>query len=141
MTSGSGQRQRGIIPGHRVETSQRVARESPGWAALRGELVDSRWHLLAFAAAADDAEDLVLTLKHIDRRYGEAVSVRTVVEGPAGDGLPHAMLPLADPGGVLRRDLAAQPGDFALIRPDGYLAGGGPLQGSPRRPRRFGPVG
>lgn len=129
MTSGSGRQQGGIMPGHRVETSRRVARDSPGWAALRGELVDSRWHLLAFAAADDQAEDLVLTLKHIDRRYGEAVSVRTVVEAPGSDGLPHAMLPLADPGGALRRDLAAQPGDFALIRPDGYLAGSGPLRG------------
>jgi NADPH-dependent dioxygenase len=119
----------GIRPGHRVETSERTAREHPGWAALRDELTDPRWKLLVFAAADGHAEDMVLALKHIDRRHGAVVSVRTVVEGTTSGGIPHGMLPLADPGGALRRDFAAHSGDFALIRPDGYLAGVGPLRG------------
>ncbi len=51
--------------------------------------------------------------------------MRTVTRG--GD--PAAgPFPLADPSGVLRRGLGGA--GWALIRPDGYLVGAGPLTGT-----------
>nr|ADE34483.1 SsfO2 [Streptomyces sp. SF2575] len=110
----------GIAPGHRVGCSLAAERTSAGWREMIAELADPRWVLLVFARDAKQAVDLRADLEQLDEAYGGAVSVRTVSPGD-GDGL-H---PLADPGSVLRSDIGAGPGDFALVRPDGYLCAKG----------------
>ncbi|GAA1953572.1 FAD-dependent monooxygenase [Amycolatopsis minnesotensis] len=108
----------GYRQGDRVGCSERAHESSAGWRALCTELTDPRWTLLGFGAGNRAA------LEHIDRRYGAAVSVRTVMESTVDYEGPW---PLADPGDVLRDAFGARDGEFALIRPDGYLAGTGPL--------------
>jgi NADPH-dependent dioxygenase len=116
----------GVQPGYRVACAEPTARAHPGWAALREELTDPRWTLLAVAPSVARGEDVTPALKHVERHHAGAVSVRTVTDGAAADDVPH---PLADPDGGLCRDLGLRPGDLALIRPDGYLAAKGPVRG------------
>lgn len=116
----------GIAPGGRVGCSRETERASAGWREMCAELADPRWTLLAFAPARHQ----LAALEEVNLAYGPAVSVRTVHDGPDTGQGPH---PLADPGQVLRRDLGAAPGDFVLVRPDGYLAEKGSLAG-PRQP-------
>lgn len=107
----------GIAPGHRVACSAGTERRSRGWQTLSAELTDPRWTLVGFAG--DPA--LPAALAEVDRRYRQAVSVRTASE----TGRPPGPHPLADPGGTLRTDLLGPAGNYALIRPDGYLAARG----------------
>jgi NADPH-dependent dioxygenase len=108
----------GIPPGHRVGCDRAAESNHPGWQALCAELRDPRWKLLAFV----DGPEARVALEHADQRYGAAVSVRTVSRDGAARLGPH---PLADPDGALRKGIGAGAGDYALIRPDGYLAGKG----------------
>jgi NADPH-dependent dioxygenase len=108
----------GVASGHRVGCSTRTAQESAGWREVCVELTDPRWTLLSVPADARDLRFLV----GADEHHEPAVSVRTVSE--RGDAGPH---PLADPGGRVRRDFALMPGEYVLIRPDGYVAGYGPI--------------
>ncbi|SDW71606.1 NADPH-dependent dioxygenase [Amycolatopsis xylanica] len=103
-----------IAPGDRVGCDGETERTSAGWRAMCAEFTDPRWTLLACA------EDELL--ETVGRGYGQAVSVRSV--SALGDRGPGA---LADPGGTLRAELGLQDGQYALIRPDGYLAAKGPL--------------
>jgi NADPH-dependent dioxygenase len=104
-------RESAIQPGDRVGCTAHQMRASAGWRELVEQLRDPRWILLIFPG--DETELLV-------RHDGPAMAVRTVI----GDGEPGPILgPLPDPDGVLRRAFGARPGECALIRPDGYLAG------------------
>ena len=99
----------GPRPGQRVGCSAETAAASAGWRELCAELTDPRWTVLVFGADATAVRE----------RYSGALSVRTVgATGPR---------PLADPGDTVRAWFAASDGDYALIRPDGYLAASGPL--------------
>ncbi|MGW4940893.1 FAD-dependent oxidoreductase [Actinoplanes sp. NPDC004185] len=107
-----------IAAGHRVECDGGTARDSAGWRSLCEELTDPRWTLLGVPAEGPGEGPLT----DVDTTWSDAVSVRAVTEH--GDRGPH---PLADPGGRLRADLGLAAARYALIRPDGYLAGVGPL--------------
>lgn len=97
----------GFQPGQRVGCSVEAERDSEGWRALSAALTDPRWKLLAFVQTQD------LALEHVARRYGKAVAV----------------LLSPDRNGLLRKDFGADTGDYALIRPDGYLSARGRLSG------------
>ncbi|MEU5344197.1 MULTISPECIES: FAD-dependent oxidoreductase [unclassified Streptomyces] len=113
----------GIAPGHRVGCSAQTERSSPGWREMCAELADRRWALLVFTDGREQAGELRSDLERLDEGYGTAVSIRTVcaVADPPVD----ALHPLADPDGRLRADFGARAGDFALVRPDGYVCGKG----------------
>ncbi|MFE7429452.1 FAD-dependent oxidoreductase [Streptomyces sp. NPDC057545] len=116
--------ERALRPGDRVGCSAETERTSPGWGGLCAELTTGHWVLLAFLGAV---EDVRAALTRVAEDFRTAVSVRTVSQGTPEDGAgPH---PLADPDGALRTGLAAEPGEYVLIRPDGYLAGRGRLTG------------
>jgi NADPH-dependent dioxygenase len=104
----------------RVTAAQRTA--SAGWRALLAELREPGWSLLAFAAGGDAP-----ALRRLAEEYAGTVRVRTVpAPGARGE---DAVVPgpLPDPGGLLASGLAARPGHWLLIRPDGYLAASGRL--------------
>lgn len=101
-------------PGSRVGWSVESAERSPAWHSLGIELRDPRWTFLV-ADAQPACADLI-------ERFGEAVSVRTLVTNGAS-----ARNPLADPDSAIRTTLGLRSGQFALIRPDGYLAGAGEM--------------
>ena len=110
----------GFAPGDRVGCDTATEQESAGWRELCAELTDPRWTLLAFTGDSPVLEPAVL--EPGARDYGRAVSIRTVTDtGRTG---PR---PMADPDGALRRSFGARAGDWALIRPDGHLAGKGPI--------------
>ncbi|MFJ9775875.1 FAD-dependent oxidoreductase [Kitasatospora sp. NPDC101157] len=116
-------------------TAQRLA-DSAGWQQLVAQLREPRWALLAFARPGErDAAALHL----LAERYAALLRVRTVFSGPGQGAAPGQEWPgaLADPGDRLRTDLGAAPGDWVLIRPDGYVAArGSALAGSgPGTPR------
>ncbi|MEV0414663.1 FAD-dependent oxidoreductase [Streptomyces sp. NPDC050448] len=93
--------------------------DDPGSEALRGELRDTRWSLVwAVEAGPGEAGRVAAAAAAV---HGTWLSVRT-----AGDGLGGGPGPLADPNGLLRRSLGLGPGGWVLIRPDGYIAAGGP---------------
>ncbi|RJL35888.1 FAD-dependent oxidoreductase [Bailinhaonella thermotolerans] len=108
-----------IRPGKRVACSAETERDCPAWSAVLTELTDPRWSLLVFAGDAP-AAPLRAALRRVEIAYGRAVSVRTVSR--TGRGGPA---PLADPGAGLSQAFGLRPGDYALIRPDGYLAAAG----------------
>ncbi|MEU9016656.1 FAD-dependent oxidoreductase [Actinomadura sp. NPDC048394] len=120
-TCDPGYEKAGIKPGHRVACDGASERASAGWRAMCTELTDRRWSLLGFAGDGSPA-DLGAMLGRVQERHGEAVSVRTVVR-EGGDGTGPG--PMADPGGRLAAGLGLRPGDYALVRPDGYLAAKG----------------
>ncbi|WP_328786209.1 FAD-dependent oxidoreductase [Streptomyces sp. NBC_00273] len=124
--SGTEPARRGPQPGQRVSAAapSKDASEDEGLRGLHEELRDPRWTLLV-AADPCPAQTTEL-LDHVDRRYGTAVSVRTVRDLVDDRGGPNQ---LPDPHGTLRRELGIEAGGFALIRPDGHLAGKGPLSG------------
>lgn len=95
---------------------------SAGWRSLLAELGEPGWSLLSFARAGDGA-----TLRRLARLYEGTVRVRTV-PAPGAQGTDAAVPgPLPDPDGLLANGLAARPGSWLLIRPDGYLAAAGRL--------------
>ncbi|MFI9273555.1 FAD-dependent oxidoreductase [Kitasatospora sp. NPDC052896] len=104
----------GIRPGDRVGCDARAVSAHPGWSALRDELADPRWTLIATPAAADRSGQRE-ALARMERLFGAAVSVRAVGDSDGSGDLP-------DPDGALRSGLGLAPGDFLLIRPDGYVA-------------------
>ncbi|WP_409491257.1 FAD-dependent oxidoreductase [Amycolatopsis sp. cmx-11-12] len=107
--------------GDRVGCSAETEQASPGWRALCAELADPRWLLLTFPG---DEAGFGRTLTEISDEYRSVVSVRTV---STMDSFPNR---LADPGNLLRSGLDAEEGDFLLVRPDGYLAARGKLDGT-----------
>lgn len=127
----------GIQPGHRVACDVQAERTSPGWRALCEELTDPRWTLLACAGGPGQCTQIRALLDAVEKGYGEAISVR-VVSPVLDDAVgPH---PLADPDGGLRRGFGLRAGEYALIRPDGYLAAKGQIsstEGFPPLLRRF----
>ncbi|MGW7535322.1 FAD-dependent oxidoreductase [Amycolatopsis sp. NPDC054798] len=109
----------GIEPGQRVSCAERDVREHPGWQALCTELTDPRWTLLVFAGPGE-----LPPAAELAADFGRAVSVRTVSASAADSGPAGVLL---DPDGAVASAFGAGPGDYALIRPDGYLAGKGAL--------------
>ncbi|MFF2045697.1 FAD-dependent oxidoreductase [Kitasatospora sp. NPDC058170] len=125
----------GIRPGDRVPGTAGPAGGQAEWGALRAELADPRWTLLAGVPAVgpggpdgvagsggrdgldglDGLGGFRAALAEAERSFGAAVSVRLLADGD-GPGV------LADADGTLRRSLGLEPGEFLLIRPDGYLA-------------------
>ncbi|MGA8117296.1 MAG: FAD-dependent oxidoreductase [Actinocatenispora sp.] len=119
----SGGRRTGVRPGQRVGWSLAES-SSPVWRDLATELRDPRWTLLGVPGPSDPDGPVTFALNQVDRQFGAAVSVRTVTSGTdprAG----HRVL--GDPDGELRRRIGVRAGDFALVRPDGYLAAKGPV--------------
>ncbi|SEG93555.1 NADPH-dependent dioxygenase [Actinacidiphila yanglinensis] len=131
--AGTGQ-VRGPLPGQRVGCTEQAHRDHAGWRALCEELADPRWTLLLPADAARVAGELP---ERLDRTYG-ALSVRALCDLDFGQTGPR---PLLDAGGTVRADLGLAPGDYALIRPDGYLAAKGPLRRSEELIRLLGRIG
>lgn len=115
---------RGPRPGERIGQVLPGRAEAPGWQALVAELRDLRWTLLA----ADDGARTAAAAHRAARELGALLSVRLVDsreddrKGRDTDGA----VPLADPDGALRADLALPAGHWLLVRPDGYLAARGP---------------
>lgn len=102
-----------IAPGHRVGCAAAAEREHPGWRALVEELRDPRWTLLVFADGGtqpDIADDAAISVRPVSRRPDFGLGA-------------ERGRPLADPDGALAAAFGARPGECALIRPDGYLAG------------------
>ncbi|MFI0515738.1 FAD-dependent oxidoreductase [Streptomyces sp. WSLK1-5] len=108
-------------PGQRVGCTAEDRRTKAGWRDLCEELHDPRWTLLVPATL--DGRSTGELIGRLDATHGRAVSVRRLCDADDTSG-PR---PLLDPDGVLRRDLGLGRRDFALIRPDGYLAARGPL--------------
>ncbi|MFE2477564.1 FAD-dependent oxidoreductase [Streptomyces sp. NPDC059389] len=96
--------------------------DDPGCEALREELRDVRWSLVWAAGGEGEAGRVAAAAAAV---HGTWLSVRTVY-GAAEGGPGGGPGPLADPDGLLRRSLGLGPGGWVLIRPDGYLAAGGP---------------
>ncbi|MEV0804774.1 FAD-dependent oxidoreductase [Micromonospora sp. NPDC050200] len=120
--SGDSAAERGALPsGHRVGCTSGMERDHTGWGELVAQLRDPRWTLLAFT----DGTGSRRLLEELDARYGDAVALRTVAPVGVDGAGPN---PLADADGALRRALGPRSGSYALIRPDGYLAGTGPLE-------------
>ncbi|MEW2418301.1 FAD-dependent oxidoreductase [Streptomyces sp. NPDC046866] len=107
--------------------------DDPGSAALRAELRDTRWTLLWAAAGPGEA---LRVARASAAEHGDWLSVRT-----AGDGTRGGPEPLPDPAGLLRRTLGLGPGGWVLIRPDGYLAAGGPTLSWRELERAIAPLG
>ena len=103
----------------RVTASQEAA--SAGWRALLAELRLPGWSLLTFDRGDDGP-----ALRQLAERYEGTVRVRTV-PAPDAQGENAVPNPLPDPDGLLANGLAARPGNWLLIRPDGYLAASGRL--------------
>ncbi|MGW2643512.1 FAD-dependent oxidoreductase [Streptomyces sp. NPDC001393] len=104
----------------RVTADQEAA--SAGWRSLLAELRRPGWLLLAFARGGDGP-----ALRRLAEEYDGVLRVRTVPAPDAGaedDTVPDR---LPDPDGLLADGLAARPGIWLLIRPDGYLAASGHL--------------
>lgn len=132
----------GPRPGERITRGYPVhAVEPPGWRALREQLRDLRWTLLVAEPIQGSAEIDQQAARRgavgIARRYAAVVSVRTLTDFDSEPGsadiadiadiadAANAVAPLADPDGSLRRSLGVGPGDWLLVRPDGYLAARG----------------
>ncbi|MFE4519377.1 FAD-dependent oxidoreductase [Kitasatospora sp. NPDC056783] len=115
LTRPSGAPDGAPAPGDRIGCDARAAAEHPGWSALRAELADPRWLLLATTPNTTGSARYREELARTAGEFGAAVAVRTV----AGPGAPGE---LPDPDGRLRRELGLAPGEFLLIRPDGHLA-------------------
>lgn len=111
----------GVRPGYRVACSTEEERRSPGWAAMCAELADPRWTLLG-VASPDPA--VAEALRDAVRRFGRTVSVRTLLDAARSERYPD---PLPDPDRAVHERLGLGAGDYALVRPDGYLAGKGRL--------------
>lgn len=110
----------GFAPGERVSCSAESVLADPGWWRLVEELTDPRWLLLLFADTGS-----VTRLRGVADETGRRFpGVATRVVGQVASDDPGE---LADPAGRLRQDFGAVPGDYALIRPDGYLAARGAL--------------
>jgi NADPH-dependent dioxygenase len=120
-----------VAVGERVaQVTAPQAAASAGWRSLLAELREPGWSLLVFARRADGP-----VLRRLAAEYAGSVRVRTVLAPGAhpGDSAVPGLLPdavpglLPDPGGLLASGLAARPGSWLLIRPDGYLAASGRL--------------
>ncbi|MCD0485151.1 FAD-dependent oxidoreductase [Streptacidiphilus sp. ASG 303] len=110
-------------PGGRAArvTGETLAR-SEGWRRLVAELREPGWLLLAFAPYGGAALD------RIADAYRSGLRVRVVPSGTGSAAVGPGTL--ADPGGMLADGLGAGPGDWLLVRPDGYVAArGGPAGG------------
>ncbi|MFG3055276.1 FAD-dependent oxidoreductase [Kitasatospora sp. NPDC048239] len=114
----------GIRPGDRVPGAAGPAGGGVDWGALRAELADPRWTLLACVPGGGDSgagvpaagiDGYREVLAEVERSFGAAVSVRLLADGDGPGVVPDA-------DGTLRRSLGVAPGEFLLIRPDGYLA-------------------
>ncbi|NGO71622.1 TIGR03618 family F420-dependent PPOX class oxidoreductase [Streptomyces boncukensis] len=130
-------------PGQRVGCTARAHRDHAGWRELCRELRDPRWTLLV---PVDGDREAAGALLDTARVHGPAVSCRALCDTaapaePAGAGADSRPRVLPDPDGALRRDLGLGAGDFALIRPDGYLAARGPLAGGRGPDRALGALG
>ncbi|MFJ9445089.1 FAD-dependent oxidoreductase [Kitasatospora sp. NPDC101235] len=110
-TAAAGPEPAGPQPGFRITSALAAAEPGEAVAAMAEELCDTRWTLLHFPAGGEAGFG-----REAEARYGAWLSVRTVGGGE------HSVAPLPDPDGRLRRALAARPGSWLLIRPDGYLA-------------------
>jgi NADPH-dependent dioxygenase len=109
LTHGAADSGRGPLPGARITVTDADTSRGPGWSALLAELREPRWILLASGPAAHWPERPWLSV--------------LIVGHPAGAG--HRVLPDAD--GALGTALGLRPGDWLLIRPDGYVSARGTL--------------
>ncbi|NED93314.1 NAD(P)-binding protein [Streptomyces sp. SID11233] len=104
-------------PGERVAQATVNEPDDSGRAGLRAELRDPRWSLLLAAGGTGPGDVPVGVAITAAAQYSEWLSVRTV----GGTG-PDGPAPLADPDGRLRAALGLAPGNWLLVRPDGYTA-------------------
>ena len=132
LTTEAGRAARGPRPGERVGQVLPERASAPGWRALFDELRDIRWTLLAYEGRPDAAR----VAREAAAAHGAFLSVRTVGATESDDGTE----PLADPDHTLREDLAATPGGWLLIRPDGYVAAGGASLTAPALADALAPV-
>ncbi|MEU1752757.1 FAD-dependent oxidoreductase [Micromonospora matsumotoense] len=116
----------GIAPGHRVACSTETEAASAGWREMCAELTDPRWTLLATLTDTIGSDRLATVLADVARDFGRSVSVRAVVDTIGTGTYPR---PLGDPDRTLRHQLGLGDEEYALIRPDGYLAGKGRITG------------
>ncbi|MFJ6015740.1 FAD-dependent monooxygenase [Streptomyces sp. NPDC092952] len=108
----------GPRPGERLTQLSAADAQSPGWTALRAELRTPDWHLLVFPGSKDTTgKDHVTTATGSLPAWMDIVTVSQ--ERPDDD---HGVW---DPDGRVRDTLAANDGDWILVRPDGYLSARG----------------
>lgn len=122
-TADASRRRRGAGPAPVPGPGERIAQapvhdpDDSGCAGLRAELRDPRWSLLLAAGGTGPGDVPVGVAVTAAAQYSEWLSVRTV----GGTG-PDGPAPLADPDGRLRAALGLAPGNWLLVRPDGYTA-------------------
>ncbi|MFF3216054.1 FAD-dependent oxidoreductase [Streptomyces sp. NPDC002886] len=109
-----------VPAGSRAAAAAGLHPDDPGSEALRDELRDVRWSLVWTPGGPGEAGRVAAAAAAVHDSW---LSVRTV-HGDTGTGGGPG--PLADPNGLLRRSLGLWPGGWVLIRPDGYIAAGGP---------------
>lgn len=97
----------GPRPGQRLTQINAAQADSPGWTRLRAALRDPAWHLLVFGSTAPDVAPAWIRM-HAITPYRQT--------DPAA---------IHDPDREVGQTLAAGPGDWILVRPDGYLAARG----------------
>ncbi|MGK4585460.1 FAD-dependent oxidoreductase [Kitasatospora sp. HPMI-4] len=104
----------GPRPGQRLTQVGAADADSPGWTMLRAALREPAWHLLLFGAAGTAPAPAAASPAWL--------RTHLITPGPAGS--PGAGT-IPDPDLTLHRVLAADPGHWILIRPDGYLSARG----------------
>jgi len=110
---------KGPRPGQRLTQISAADAQSPGWVGLRARLRTSAWHLLMFAERTPSPnQDQVST----DIRVLPAWLNRVTISRCRLDETDHGIW---DSDGRVQDTLAANDGDWILVRPDGYLSARG----------------
>ena len=110
---------KGPRPGQRLTQISAADAQSPGWIVLRGLLRTSAWHLLMFTGRAQPTDqDQIGT----DMRPLPAWLDKVTISRQRLDADDHGVW---DSDGQVQATLAANDGDWILVRPDGYLSARG----------------
>jgi len=110
---------KGPRPGQRLTQISAADAQSPGWMVLRALLRTSAWHLLVFVGSVQPADQ--------DQVSGDTLSLPAWVDTVT---ISRRRLAADDHGvwdsdGRVQDTLAANDGDWILVRPDGYLSARG----------------